>query len=479
MTTPASPDTSTSTDGDDPEFPVEVTWLDLLHDKGQLSRSTSSWVGRFLNRHESQGDMDAEFVCRCWESAFLGAHSLSSQIKAVFLKNPESARAIFEDDLTRDILAKHAKEYQTASQEWTPPSDPKLRGWSKVRPDEDIQRITREKFKALSAHCLIASEMGLAHTVKLYALRSSKIFDWPGYRSTPAPDQLHHIALAMILGAKQHARMPTIHDNEELFCACARLMAPKNFRQALTALVADPIQRAEIAGLAIRQSTELIATATAEMAADPSKKAAPPGCLYSNRQAEVNMWSQRVFDTLNYFTNWSMNQYAKDPNIAFAYVDAMTHSEVDRSTIIDLDKFFARTSYRVPATTFALACWQIAKDRGLAIQCSEASRALIWKGHLPLHANPSSPIQSLILNNLPGNYAVRHLTLTAAFPHEESEKLSRSFAGGKVLAAIEEGELLQLIPSFAASPDPDADIDEDGHESEPTEPTPSRKKIRL
>lgn len=479
MTDLASPPISPPIHGDDPEFPVEVTWLDLLHDKGHLSRATSAWVGRFFDRHESQGDIDAEFVCRCWESAFLGAHSLTSQIKAVFLKSPESARAIFDDELTRDTLARHAKEYQTASLEWIPPSDPKLRKWSKVRPDEDIQKSTREKFKALAAHCLMASELGLAQTIKLYALRSPKVFDWPGYRSTPAPDQVHHIALAMILGAKQHAHMPPVHDNEELFCACARLMAPKTFRQALTALVADPIQRAKIAGEAIRQSATLIAASNAEMAADPSKKAALPGCQFSNRQAEVNMWNRRVFETLNYFTNWSMNQYAKEPQIAFAYVDAATHSHVESSACIDLDSFFALTASRVPATTFALACWQTAKDRGLAIACSDASRALIWKGHLPLHADPSSPIQSLILNNLPGNYATRHLTLTAAFPHEESEKLSRSFAGGKVLAAIEEGELLQFIPAFVASPDFDADIDDDGSEIEPTQPAPVRKKIRL
>jgi hypothetical protein len=478
MTEQASLEPSPSIYGDDPEFPVEVAWIDLLHDKSHLSRSTAAWVGRFFDHHERDGTIDVEFVCRCWASAFLGAHSLTSQIKTVFLKNPDSARAVFENAPTRDILARHANEYLKASIEWVPPSDPKLRKWSKVRPDDDIQKSTREKFKGLAVHCRMASEIGLAQTIKLYALRSPEIFDWPCYRSTPSPDQLHHIALSMILGAKQHARMPPGHDDEELFCACARLMAPKTFRQALTALVADPVQLAKIAGEAIRQSAVLIAEANAKIAADPSKKSAPPGSHTPNQQAEINIWNRRVFDTLNYFTKWSMTQYAKDPQVAFAFVDSTTHSNVQSTSRIDLDAFFALTSSRGPSTTFALACWQTAKDRGLSIDCSEASRALVWKGHLPLHADPRSPLQALILNNLPGNYATQHLTLAAAFPHPESEKLSRSFAGGKVLAAIEEGELLKLIPAFAATPDLDADIDDATPDSEPP-PTSLRKKTRL
>lgn len=193
-------------------FPLDASWVDMHHDKGQLARSTSAWAQRLFKSRLDDGERPEEILLQCWIMSFSGLmHGLGHCDILIGLR-PESARALFDPLIGKPILARLALVFQEASASWIPPAEMALRGWGKLRSDQSIQTASRLKFAWIAHLCRTTAALGLPEMLlrcgkgdmAWLAPPEAHQADSTAQRWTPGP-QIPRMALSFMARARRDA----------------------------------------------------------------------------------------------------------------------------------------------------------------------------------------------------------------------------------------------------------------------------------
>lgn len=500
-------------------FPLDASWVDMHHDKGQLARSTAAWVECLIEKRLEDGERPEEILLQCWIMSFSGLMHGLGYCDILTRRRPESARVLFDPDLGKPILARLAREFLDASTSWTPPVSMALRGWGKMRLEQDIQDGSRIKFAWIAHLCLRTAEIGLpemlrrcaGHDMDWLALPDEEPNAFPPAQIWSKQPQVPHIALSFMIRAQRDAwiqdqQQSTAQLVDLLSLACMGF-SPKNFRVALVRFCPDPIAKALMGAAAARKAAftthaasrsveqRLIALEKATLAAESAAAPLPPTdneyddeyedgleCDFdfpvpsrprpfaTERRAlhaeacEVALRSRRTGDALAYLAQWCQSQLSGAPALMLSYFQGTLGCDFGNPEAHHrAENLLLAVSSKLKLSSYALGLAQCARDHGYPLDISPEARRAVWASH-------NNAFKNLLASNIPNGFAARHLSLAFNFPDEAGENLSLSIAPAPMLAQIEFAEISRLVARHV----PDGLGEDDGEEP----PLPTRK-LRL
>jgi hypothetical protein len=517
-------------------FPLDAKWIDLHHDKGQLARAPSSWIQTFFEQRIAHGESCSELMIQCWIMAHSGLNQGIANSDALLRIRPEAAFVLIDHDEAKPILRRLSLDFETASRDWTIPTDMAMRGWGKLRLEADIQSASRSKFAWISKLCAKTAEIGIPEMLRR---SSQQDFDWLGASHNPVGDELEpsllnrwrnppqgpHCALAFMLRARCVAwpgsPKQTPEQLIELLTLCCRGFSPKNFRAALTQLCPDVLFKAQIGGSVIRHAVlsthaELIniqlqlaliePLAMEEEAATRAKEPEPLDdddtlCDYGYYDDEFV--SRVCFEvSADQSSLCSVKTFAQQCHLLRTKErEASQRAERARDALAHLANWAQsqKTSHPSPSAPFfesTLGCSfsdQSANEKAEDMILSSSTKlkmsnyalglaqcaldygyplCITQHGRAAVWRSHHDAFKNMHASNIPKTFSSRHLALAMHYPHEEGERSSRALAPAEQLAHIEFAEISQILIRYSPDSLGEDSVDED----EPPAPT---RKLRL
>lgn len=489
-------------------FPFDTDWALLFHEKGQLSRASVEWIRSFFQARIDAGDSPLRLGVFVWINRQLGHVNATAWLSDLLRLHPDSARA-FDAQPPAELsseLTFFADLFARASQSWTPPQEPHLRGWSKMMGDEQILSLSRERFSKASHLAQETLRYGSisAHLQALTLGSSGELQFLTRLDRHATSNHKDSLAFDFLLRALQGGSRvfdPAAHLSEERSIAIRGLFlfGKTRLRRLLASLSIDMPSRARLAGSCLREGFEKLAEQTAKLGAPPQLDAAQTEALWKQFLSDVA--SEDDFEDTSAHTLRERFEIQLDPHIdlrhalsvrsrtgsdSLAHLCALFSAPSKQPDAPDLMSLFLRSlcgvsiqdpgfgpklrgifdqlSSSTALFQASLSCGLFLRRHGLSIGeiLGPDLSLMLWRYHADLTRSSARA------------YPHRHATLLLLAPNEEGQRLSIERAIPSHRAAIEHGEMMALTSEILAA---QALKEEASGDSEEPRPAPRRARL--
>lgn len=466
---------------DSEAFPMDASWADLHHDKGQLSRASLVWGKALIHARLDAGESPFELAVHCWLMGKHGAQIHNLCLATLFKCAPEAALAFVDPLAASPALNTLSLYFEDAALNWTPPTDPKLRGWGRLRLDEQIQDVSRSRFLSLARACRQANQVGLPQALELAVLDDWSWLEQPAQiadaQPQPQPRGVSSLALTLVTafavsrgGFDQEARRQSEPRATALLASCVRALSPRSFCSALTLLCPTPLEVARVGGEACATASDACAALLGMKSVAPLTFENPDLPLPLSRKAEAARCqmgrSRHAFWKVG---NLCVNYESDFPGVQAAFAKAFSGCPLDdpRASISASQRVTDLSGGMQHLAGGALVLSEGFELGGGHWKPTASAKTAVWGSHM-------AQFKRMQMENIPKSFAARHLALAFRFADAALEAGSLSLAPPRTLAEI---ELLLLSQStLRYEPELDSECPE---ASLGVEPPRATRRVRI